>query len=121
MFFYTAIIAFVERNYSWFVDAGSRFLRLSESFMNRVSEKTLLDTPIQMIQESRDTAFSMGIRMNEELNALRGGASLVDSLGRNDRVVVYDHIHKCEITVKVKSSKRELQSGFYQIREILSN
>lgn len=121
MFFYTAIIAFVERNYSWFVDAGSRFLRLSESFMNRVSEKTLLDIPIQMIQESRDTAFSMGIRMNEELNALRGGASLVDSLGRNDRVVVYDHIHKCEITVKVKSSKRELQSGFYQIREILSN
>lgn len=118
MFFYTAVVAFMERNYKWFLDAGSKFLRWSEGFLDRVNEKTPLDISTDMIHSSRDMVMKMGIRINEEINILRGDTLSLETLGRNTRVRVYDHIHHKELVVKLKSYITEIQSGFYEILKL---
>lgn len=118
MFFYTAIVAFMDRNYQWFLDAGSRFLRYSENFLNRVNEKTTLDISIDMIHSSCEMVIKMGIRFNEEVRILRGEGPLLENQGRNTKVHVYDHIHNKELIVKLKNSQKEILSGFYEVIRI---
>ena len=118
MFFYTAIVAFVERNYKWFQDAGSKFLWLSENFLGRVNEKMTLDISIDMIHSSREIILKMGTRFNEEINILRGENLSLENIGRNTKIQVYDHIHKKELVTKLKNSLKEIQSGFYEILKI---
>jgi tetratricopeptide (TPR) repeat protein len=118
MYFYTAIVAFVDRNYNWFIDAGSKFLWRSEDFLERINSKTTLDISIDMLHSSRDLVFKMGTKFKEEFNNFRGDPYTLDNLGRNTRVVVYDHVHKKEIVVKLKNYMKEIQSGFFEIRSI---
>lgn len=120
MFFYAAVAAFVDRNYQWFLNAGSKFLCQSEDFLCRVSENTQLDLSISVINTSRDVVMKMGTKINEEISILRGDTFSIETLGRNTKVRVYDHIHKKELVVKLKSSISEIQSGFYEIRRIES-
>ena len=118
MFFYTAVVAFVERNYRWFLDVGSKFLRLSEDFLGRVNDKISLDISIDMILSSREIIIKMGTRFYEEINILKGETLSLETLGRNTKLQVYDHIHKKELVVKLKSSITEIQSGFYEVLKI---
>lgn len=118
MFFYTSVVAFAERNYNWFLNAGSKFLWWSEDFLGRVNDKTLLDLSIDMVYSSREMVMKMGTRINEEINILRGDTLSFETLGRNTKVQVYDHIHKKELVVKLKSYITEIKSGFYEVLKI---
>lgn len=118
MYFYAAVVAFAERNYKWFLDVGSRFLWLSESFLGKIDVNTLLDISIDMIHSFRDLVMKMGTKFNEELGSFGNDKLSLGSLGRNTKVQVYDHIHKKEIFVKIKNSVRELQSGFYEVMKV---
>lgn len=118
MFFYSAVIAFMERNYKWFLKDGSKFIRLTETFISKIDNKTTLDISMDMLRASCNTVLDMGIKFNEELNIYRGDKISLDSYGRNTRVIVYDHIHNQETTVKLKKYMREIQSGFYEVKRI---
>lgn len=118
MSFYSAVIAFMERNYKWLLEDGSKFLRQTESFISKVDNEAALDVSMGMLRASCNTVFDMGIKINEELSILRGEEIPFESYGRNTRVTVYDHIHNQEVTVKLKNAKREVLSGFYEIKRV---
>lgn len=118
MSFYSAVIAFMDRNYKWLLEDGGKFLRQAESFISKIDNKTTLDISKDMLRASCNTILDMGIIINEEISILRGEDISLDSYGRNTRVTVYDHIHNQEATVKLKNYKREILSGFYEVRRI---
>lgn len=116
--FYTAIVAFAEKKYNWFVDAGSMYLSRMETFISKTSPNEKLDISLDSLKKTMQMVMSMGVEFTKIRQMFI--KDLAPDVSRNSQVLIYDHIHKMEIKGKYKTFEREIESGFYEIREVLS-
>ena len=116
--FYTSIVAFAEKNYNWFIEAGSMYLQRIEAFIAKLQPEEKLDINLEGLRRTMAMVMSMGVEINRIRMTLMG--YIMPQAERNSQVVVYDHIHKREVRGKYKTMEKEIKSGFFEIREVVS-
>ena len=116
--FYSSVVAFWDRNYKWFISAGCMYLSRIEFFINANRYYKELDVSIGSLEKSVQTIMNMGNQFKNEMETIFGIPTIKPN--RNDKVIVKDLIHQRELSGKYKSFEREVESGFYEIKEIVN-
>ena len=94
------------------------YLSRIDSFIRANKNNNDLDVSISSLEKSIQTVMSMGCQLKKEMETVLGVTRNVP--GRNDKVVVRDLIHGRELTGKFKLFEREVESGFYEIIEVIN-